>query len=91
VLAVDGKSLRGARHASADGQAVHLLAACDQHAGAVLAQVGVDGKTNKVTRFAPLLEPLDLAGCMVTANAMHTQRDHNEFLVSRKNAPYIWS
>jgi predicted transposase YbfD/YdcC len=89
ALAVDGKSLRGTRHASADGQAAHLLAVCDQQASAVLGQAAVDGKTNEVTRFAPLLEPLDLAGCVVTADAMHTQRDHAEFLVIKKNAGYI--
>jgi predicted transposase YbfD/YdcC len=89
ALAVDGKALRGTRHASSDGQAVHLLAICDQRAGAVLGQVDVDGKTNEVTRFAPLLAPLDLAGCVVTADAMHTQREHAEFLVADKKAHYI--
>jgi predicted transposase YbfD/YdcC len=89
ALAVDGKSVRGTRHASADGQATHLLAVCDQQASAVLGQVSVDGKTNEVTRFAPLLEPVKLAGCVVTADAMHTQRGHAEFLVSGKNADYI--
>ena len=89
ALAVDGKSLRGTRHASSDGQAIHLLAVCDQQASAVLGQVSVDGKTNEVTRFAPLLEPLGLAGCVVTADAMHTQRGHAEFLVSHKKAHYI--
>jgi hypothetical protein len=54
------------RHASADGQAVHLLAVLDQRAGAVLGQVSVDGKTNEVTRFAPLLEHLALVGHVVT-------------------------
>jgi len=39
--------------------------------------------------FAPLLEPLDLAGCVVTADAMHTQREHAEFHGGRKNADYI--
>jgi predicted transposase YbfD/YdcC len=62
---------------------VHLLAAADQQAGAVLAQGDVNGKTNEITRFAPLLEPLDLAGAVVTADAMHAQREHAEFLVSR--------
>ena len=61
---------------SSDGQAVHLLAVIDQQAGAVLAQAGVDGKTNEITQFAPLLEPLDLAGCVITADALHTQREH---------------
>jgi predicted transposase YbfD/YdcC len=90
ALAVDGKALRGTRHASADGQAVHLLAVLDQRACAVLAQAGVDGKTNEVTRFAPLLEPLDLTGHVITADALHTQRGHAEFLVTQKNAHYIF-
>jgi predicted transposase YbfD/YdcC len=90
ALAVDGKALRGTRHASADGQAVHLLAVLDQRACAVLAQAGVDGKTNEVTRFVPLLEPLDLTGHVVTADALHTQRGHAEFLVTQKNAHYIF-
>ena len=50
--------MRGTRHASADGQPVHLLAALDQRCGVVLGQVRVDGKTNEITRFAPLLEPV---------------------------------
>ena len=88
-MAVDGKSLRGTRHASGDGQAVHLLAAAEPQAGTVLAQTEVGGKTNEITRFAPLLEPLDLAGRVVTADAMHAQREHAEFLVTTKNADSI--
>jgi DDE_Tnp_1-associated/Transposase DDE domain len=68
AVAVDGKAVRGTRHARGDGQARHLLAAADQQDGAVLAQAEVDGKTNEITCFAPLLEPLDLAGAVVTAD-----------------------
>ena len=57
ALAVDGKAVQGPRHASSDGQAVHLLAVIDQQASAVLAQASVDDKTNEITPFAPLLEP----------------------------------
>ena len=57
AVAVDGKALRGTRHSSADGQAGHLLAAIDQQARTVLAQRAVDGKTNEITQFAPLLAP----------------------------------
>jgi predicted transposase YbfD/YdcC len=39
--------------------------------------------------FAPLLEFLELAGCVFTADAMHTQREHTEFLVTQKEAHYI--
>jgi DDE_Tnp_1-associated/Transposase DDE domain len=79
--------LRGTRHASADGQATHLLAVCDQKASAVLGQAAVDGKANEVTAFAPLLEPIDLAGCVVTADG-HTQRGHAKFLADTKKADY---
>jgi len=89
AVAVDGKAVRGTRHASGDGQAVHLLAAADQQAGAVLAQAEVDGKTNEITAFAPLLAPLDLAGAVITADAMHAQREHAQFLVTEKSAHYI--
>ena len=88
-MAVDGKALRGTRHFSSDGQAAHLLAAIDQQARTVLAQTAVDGKTNEITRFAPLLDQLDLAGCVVTADALHTQREHAEYLVTEKKADYI--
>jgi len=88
-VAVDGKAVRGTRHASGNGQARHLLAAADQQAGAVLAQAEVDGKTNEITCFAPLLAPLDLAGTVVTADALHAQREHAEFLVTKKGAHYI--
>src|SRR5262249_35143588 len=44
---------------------------------------------SEVTRFAPLLEPLDLTGAVVTADALHTQREHAGFLVTRKHAHYI--
>ena len=55
----------------------------------VLGQAAVDGKTNEITRFAPLLEPLELAGCVITADALHTQREHAEFLVTAKQTHYI--
>jgi predicted transposase YbfD/YdcC len=89
AVAVDGKALRGTRHSADDGQAAHLLAAIDQHARTVLAQAAVDGKTNEITRFAPLLDPLDLAGCVITADALHTQREHAEYLVTDRKADYI--
>jgi len=67
---------------------VHLLAAMDHTSRAVLAQTQVDTKTNEITRFQPLLEDLDLAGRVVTADAMHTQREHADYLHGR-GAHYV--
>jgi predicted transposase YbfD/YdcC len=87
VVAVDGKTVRGA--VDTNGKQPHLLAAFDTVSQAVLAQREVDTKTNEITAFAPLLADLDLDGVVVTADAMHTQREHAEFLVTDKHADYL--
>jgi hypothetical protein len=48
AIAVDGKTLRGSR--TADTAADHVMAACEQTTGVVLASTDVDGKTNEITR-----------------------------------------
>jgi len=68
---------------------VHLLAVVDHASRAVLGQTDVDGKTNETTRFRPLLAGLDLAGRVVTADALHTQREHADWLVTSKHAAYV--
>lgn len=88
-VVVDGKALRGTRHHTASGRARHLLAACTGR-GVVLAQAEIDGKTSEISEFAPLLRPLDLAGVIVTADALHTQRDHAIFLIEEKNQPSLY-
>ncbi|MGW3982918.1 ISAs1 family transposase [Streptomyces mirabilis] len=86
-LAVDGKSLRGA--AKANGRKIHLLAALEHATGLVLAQLDVGEKTNEITCFQPLLDTVaDLAGTVVTSDAMHTQREHADYLLDR-GAHYI--
>jgi predicted transposase YbfD/YdcC len=52
--------------------------------------VAVDDKTNEISRFQPLLAGLELTGTIVTADALHTQRDHATFLVTCKQADYLF-
>jgi predicted transposase YbfD/YdcC len=87
AVAVDGKTLRGA--ARANGRRIHLLSAVDHATAAVLAQVDVGEKTNEITCFGPLLDTIaDLSGTVVTADALHTQREHADYLTGR-GAHYI--
>ena len=86
AVAVDGKSLRGAIRP--DGRCVHLLSALRDD-GIVLAQREVDAKSNEITAFRPLLDPLDLTGAVVTFDALLTQTDHAKYLVEEKEAHYI--
>ena len=68
LIAVDGKTLRGS--GTAGGPARHLLAALDHVHGVVLGQVDVKAKTNEIPMFATLLDRMDLAGAVVTADAL---------------------
>jgi predicted transposase YbfD/YdcC len=87
AVAVDGKTVRGARTPSGtgepDGPARHLLAVIDHDARVVLGQIQVDGKTSEIHRFAPLLDGLALREVVVTADALHTQRAHVDYLAAR--------
>ncbi|WRZ53546.1 ISAs1 family transposase [Streptomyces sp. NBC_01314] len=84
-----GRRQEPARAAKAKGRKIHLLAALDHTTGLVLAQLDVHEKTNEIRCFQPLLESIaDLAGTVVTSDAMHTQREHADYLLGR-DAHYI--
>lgn len=77
------EALRGA--ARAKGRKIHLLAACDHASGLVLARMDVGEKTSEITCFEPLLDTLeDLAGAVVTSDAMHTHNGHAVCLPNRQ-------
>jgi predicted transposase YbfD/YdcC len=88
VISVDGKTARGARRG--DDRAVHLMAAFDDADGVVLGQNVVDGKTNEITAFAPLLDRIDLTDVIITADALHTQNRHADYL-HRRGAHYLFT
>jgi predicted transposase YbfD/YdcC len=92
AIAVDGKTLRGTCDRDGSG-GVHLLSAMTHHTATrgatVLAQVQVQGKTSEVAWFAPLLDQVDLTGVVVTADALHTVRDHARYLTGR-GADYVF-
>ncbi|RNL68239.1 ISAs1 family transposase [Streptomyces sp. I6] len=72
AVAVDGKAPRGSR--TRDRRAVHLLAACLHGTRTVIAQRQVDSKSNEISAFRPLLEPVDLTDKVVTFDALLTLR-----------------
>jgi predicted transposase YbfD/YdcC len=86
-LAVDGKCVRGAK--DADGKQPHLVAAVRHDTGTVAAQRQVGAKTNEIKAFEPLLDTLDITGMAITADALHSQREHAKYLHGR-NAHYIF-
>ncbi|WP_344598854.1 ISAs1 family transposase, partial [Actinomadura vinacea] len=87
ALAVDAKTVRGSRRR--DGTVTYLLAAALHDDQAVPAQRQVDAKSNEIPAFVPLLSGVDLTGRIVTADALHTQREHARHLVQGRGAHYI--
>jgi predicted transposase YbfD/YdcC len=70
-IAVDGKTLRGARRLGA--RDTHLVSACCQPHSVVLGEVAVPEKSNELSAVEPLLEALLLTGETVTFDAQFTQ------------------
>lgn len=89
AIALDGKSVRGT-FSRAGGAGLHLLSALTHHGGTVLAQQPVTVGSSEITWVKPLLDPLDLAGVVVTADALHTTRAHARYLHTR-GAYYVFT
>jgi predicted transposase YbfD/YdcC len=86
LIAVDGKTLRGSGHGGQDSR--HLLAALDHGHGAVLGQLGVEAKTNEIPLFSTLLDRIVVKDAVITADALHAQREHARYL-ARRGAHYV--
>ena len=87
VIAIDGKTVRGARNK--DGKAPHLVAALAHGIGAVLGQVAVDAKSNEIPAARELLKAFaSLAGAVITIDALHTQSDTAQVITARQ-ADYV--
>jgi len=74
TINIDGKVLRGTIPAGKT-QGTHLLAAYVPETGVVLMQIEVESKANEIVAAPQLLDYLDLTGCVVTGDAMFTQRE----------------
>ena len=86
VIAIDGKTVRGAR--GGDASAPHLVAALAHGPGAVPGQVAVREKSNEIPAARDLLKVLDLDGAVVTMDALHTQHA-TAALVTGAGADYV--
>ncbi|MGJ0182813.1 ISAs1 family transposase [Corynebacterium glyciniphilum] len=76
VIAIDGKTVRGARnHADPTSRAPHLLAALCHSTGTFLGGAQIGTKSNEIPALRDLLDLFDLRDVVVTADALHCQRD----------------
>jgi predicted transposase YbfD/YdcC len=87
-VTLDGKTLRGVVPVE-NGRGRHLLAVFLPAEGLVLCQVAVDDKSNEIPAAQQALKHLKLQGKIVTADALHTQRELSQLVVAA-GANYVW-
>ncbi|MFA1544647.1 ISAs1 family transposase [Actinomadura monticuli] len=89
AVTVDGKTQRGT--ATGHDRARHRLGAMLAADALTLAQLDVDGKTNEITAFVPLLDQIDdITNMVISADMMHTQRRHARYL-RRRGAHFVFA
>lgn len=72
IVALDGKALR--RALRADQGVQYVVSAWAESNSLVLGQLKVEDKSNEITALPALLRVLELAGCIVTVDAMGCQK-----------------
>lgn len=79
AISVDGKTLKGSK--DGDLPAVHLLSAIGQRTKVVFNESFVSKKTNEIKVIVPLLSEIDIQGKVITADALHTQKNLCEWVI----------
>lgn len=82
IVAIDGKTIRGSFDREKGSKPIHMVSAWACANNIVLGQMKVDEKSNEITAIPRLLELLDLKGCLVTIDAMGTQREIAKKIIS---------
>lgn len=87
-IAIDGKVLRGSFDRAADQDPLHTITAFATDTRLVLRQMSVDDKSNEIPAVPKLLELMDLAGAVVTLDAMHCQKGTAKAIIAAE-ADYV--
>jgi predicted transposase YbfD/YdcC len=88
VVAIDGKTLRHSDDKGCAKAAIHMVSAWASANRLVLGQCKVDDKSNEITAIPALLNILEIAGCIVTIDAMGCQKEIAAAIVER-GADYV--
>lgn len=83
VVAIDGKTSRRTHDRGKGRAPLHMVSAWAARQRLVLGQEAVDVKSNEIVAIPLLLERLELAGALVTIDAMGTQTDIADTIVRR--------
>jgi predicted transposase YbfD/YdcC len=88
VIAIDGKVLRRSHERGIGKAAIEMVSAWASANRLVLGQVKVDDKANEITAIPQLLQALEVAGCIVTIDAIGCQTEIAETIIDQE-ADYV--
>lgn len=88
IVAIDGKTIRGASKRSKSGFNLHIVSAFAAANGISLGQIKVNDKSNEITAIPELIEALDLKDCIITIDAMGCQKDIADKII-KAEADYV--
>ena len=88
VVAMDGKTLKGNAQKQAGLKGLHLLNSWSVENDICIGHIDVDVKTNEITFIPKLIEMLDLEGCIITSDALNTQKTTATAAINSK-ADYV--
>lgn len=90
IISIDGKCLRGSVDRALNKSAIYMVSAWSQRNQLVLGQQKVDAKSNEISAIPKLLTQLNIAGAVVTMDAMGCQTKISDQIVDL-NADYLLS
>jgi predicted transposase YbfD/YdcC len=88
VIAADGKALRRSHDRNLGKKALYMVSAWASGNGLVLGQRKVEDKSSEITAVPELLDMLEIAGCIVTLDAIHCQIETVKTIIE-KRADYV--
>lgn len=90
IVNIDGKCVRGSQEKGLGKRGIYMVSAWAEENHLVLGQRKVEEKSNEITAIPELLKVLALAGCIVTIDAMGTQREIAQ-RIQEADADYLLS
>lgn len=90
VVAIDGKTICASKSIASNKKPVHIVSAWAAENGLVLGEIAVKEKSNEIIAIPKLLKMLELTGCIVTIDAIGTQKEIAKAIKDAK-ADYVLS
>ncbi|HET7115098.1 MAG TPA: ISAs1 family transposase [Hanamia sp.] len=81
IIALDGKRIRGSD--------VHLLHALSTRCGIALAQMDIENKVNESSEIPDFLDKLNIAGAVITADALNCQKEIVKKVIEKKGDYFL--